>query len=408
MDSVSRQLFPNLLQHLSAKQFTILTGARQTGKSTLLLQLYNHLIKSGQTSALITFEDPTILNAINEHPERLFDFVPRPVGDKRVYILIDEVQYATNPTNFLKLLYDKYAPALKIIATGSSAFYLDTKFKDSLAGRKQIFELYTLSFDEFIDFRTRDQSLMQELDRMRNEPQYVGYRRPEIETLFGEYLTYGGYPAVVLANTEQKPVLLKELVNTYVKRDIVESKVQDELRFFNLFAMLARQTGSLLNVFELGKMLRLSSTAVENYLYIMQKSFHITLVRPFYGNISKELVKMPKIFFNDLGLRNMLSNQLNPVNQRADRGEIVENYVFIRLRQLYGTDEIRFWRTADGNEVDFVLPNLFEKSFAVEAKYSSTEFKPSKYKKFTENYPQFPLSCWAYELKGNQGNIMCQ
>lgn len=131
------KLFNQLYNHLAAKEYTIIIGARQTGKSMLLLQLYQKLISENRKAYQLTLEDPRILKAINEHPENLFNFIPQP-EDKRIYVLIDEVQYAENPTNFLKLLYDKYLNKLKIIATGSSAFYIDRKFKDSLAGRKQI------------------------------------------------------------------------------------------------------------------------------------------------------------------------------------------------------------------------------------------------------------------------------
>ena len=300
------------------------------------------------------------------------------------------------------------APKLKIVATGSSAFYLDTKFGDSLAGRKQIFELYTLEFDEFIDFKTSDDQLVKEMLRIKSEPGYVSYRRPELQSLFNEYITYGGYPAVVLApDLLQKTILLKELVNTYIKRDIYESRIHDEVKFYNLLTLMAHQAGGLVNVNELANTLKLSVTAVENYLYIMQKTFHIRLVRPFYGNIRKELSKMPKVFFNDLGLRNILLNQFGPILQRIDRGEVAENLTYIRLRQLYDLDAIKHWRTADGNEVDFVVTTAYNEGFAIETKYSSTEFKPSKYRKFTENYPQYPLQCWAYEADGNDG-IFCK
>jgi len=354
----------------------------------------------------VSLEDPVILASLNGHPENIFQFMPVP-GDELVYLLIDEVQYLDNPSNFLKLLYDKFSEKIKIIATGSSAFYIDKKFTDSLAGRKQLFELYTLDFEEFLNFKTSDQLLINEWSEIRQEQNYISARRNELRAWFDEYLTYGGYPSVVLSeDTEQKVVKLKELYTSFIRRDILEAGVQQHDKFFNLLNILAHQTGSLLNMNELSNTLKISITAVENYLYVLRKCFQIHLVRPFYRNIRKELTKMPKIYFNDLGLRNIILNQFLPVDQRLDKGELAENYIFIRLRQLYEKDQIRFWRTADGNEIDFVLTKTANSGFTIETKFNSSEFRPKKYKNFSEHYPDYPLHCRAYHSESNDQNII--
>jgi uncharacterized protein len=406
MNTITRKLFTSLHNHLKAKQYTIIIGARQTGKSMLMQQLVDKLVTENLPVYQLTLEDPQILTAVNDHPENIFNFMPRP-GSERLYLFVDEVQYAANPSNFLKLLYDKYADKLKIVATGSSAFYIDRKFKDSLAGRKQIFELFPLDFEEFIDFRTGDSQLQSEYQLIRNNPDYRSLKRAILEELFDEYLVYGGYPAVVLAESKNDKVLmLKELVNTYIKRDIHESNISDELKFYNLLTILASQIGSLLNVNELANTLKLSVTAVDNYLYVMRKTFHIATLPPFYSNVRKELTKMPKVFFNDTGLRNILLTHLEPVANRLDKGPLIENAVYIRLRQLYGADVLRHWRTADGNEVDFVVTTQFNEGFAIEAKYNIDEFKPTKYKKFIGHYPNYPLECRAYLTPGNTGSLL--
>lgn len=406
MSAPERKLYKELSNHLASKEFTIIAGARQTGKTTLMNQLFSKLLIDNELVYSVTFEDSTILDAINIHPEKLFDFIPKP-KDKRVYVLIDEVQYADNPTNFLKLLYDKYAPQLKIIATGSSAFYIDKKFKDSLAGRKQLYELYTLDFEEFLNFSTGDNAIIQELIEIRSNVNYRSLRRSEIETLFDEYLVYGGYPAVALEKEPEKKIIkLRELVNTFVKRDILESNIADDIKFYNLMRVLAGQVGELLNTNELSNTLRLSTTAVDNYLYVLQKCFHVHLLRPYYTNLRKELTKMPKVFFNDTGLRNMILNYLAPVPARLDKGQLIENYTFIRLRQLYGNDALHYWRTADGNEVDFIVETSLNEGFAIESKYRAVDFKPTKYRKFTDNYAHLHLSCKAYETESNEGNIL--
>lgn len=385
-----------LKKHLIKPQHTIVIGPRQIGKTTLIRQLAAQLEKDNELVYFLTFEDPTVLVAVNDHPENVFNYTLSPAdapADKRLYIIIDEVQYAKDPSNFLKLLYDKYSPKLKIIATGSSAFYIDKSFKDSLAGRKKVFEFLPLAFDEFLHFKGED-GLIVEWEQMIKRPAYQGLQLNRINVLFDEYLVYGGYPAVVLADTKQeKQEMLKELVNSYMKKDALEAGIKEELKFFQLARLLADQVGSLVNNNELGNTLQMASSTIENYIYLMQKTFIVQLLSPFYGNVRKELTKMPKVYFNDNGLRNALLNNFSKLNDRADKGELLENYVYCRLRQLHSSDHLHFWRTADGNEVDFVIEEQLNKGMAYEVKYNDVQFKPNKYKKFVEAYPDFDLKC---------------
>lgn len=406
MEILKRKLFSRLTDHLEDKEFTIISGPRQSGKTTLLNQIGEHLLQKSEEVHLLTLEDHSILSRLNQHPENLFEFVIRKPG-KRVHVLVDEVQYLDDPSNFLKLIYDKYNPQIKIIATGSSAFYIDHKFKDSLAGRKQLFELYTLDFDEFLLFRTGGNDLQEELDYIRNNDTYISSKRKELEGYLAEYLTYGGYPAVVLAGTiEKKTAILKEIVGSYLKRDIGESNIQDQEKFFKLLMLLSQQTGSLVNINELSKTIGISSTAIENYLYVLQKCFHIHLLRPFYNNLRKELIKMPKVFFHDPGFRNAALNQFSPIDQRIDKGMVAENYAYIRLLTLHGNDNLRFWRTADGQEVDFIVTHGQGIGEAIEIKFDETGYNPSKYKRFRENYPGYPLSLRAFRASSNKTSLM--
>jgi uncharacterized protein len=406
MTSIKRKLFYTVSDHLNDKEFSIITGARQTGKTTLLNQLAESLKQKQEEVYLLTLEDHTILSRLDQHPENLFEFVLRS-NEKKQYVLIDEIQYLGDPSNFLKLLYDKYHPFLKIIATGSSAFYIDRKFKDSLAGRKQLFELYTLSLDEFLLFRTGTDILQEELKRIRTFNSYTSSMRRELDAYFGEYLTFGGYPGVVLADTpEKKGEKLKELLYAYLKRDISESNIQDQEKFYHLMLLLAQQTGSLVNVNELSKTLKLSVTAVENYLYILQKCFHIHLLRPFYRNLRKELIKMPKVHFQDLGLRNALINQFNPIHTRLDKGAVIENYAYIRLREIFDNEAIRYWRTTGGQEIDFITSNGPESGNGIEIKFDAESFNPLKYNNFREAYPGYSISCRAFQASQNIDSLI--
>jgi len=138
------------------------------------------------------------------------------------------------------------------------------------------------------------------------------------------------------------------LVNSYLKKDALEAGVRNELKFFQLTRILAQQTGGLINHHELANTLQMASSTVENYIYLMQKSFIVGLVTPFFANIRKELTKMSKVYFNDNGLRNALLGNFGRIDDRFDKGELLENYVYNRLKQKHGPDYIHFWRTADG------------------------------------------------------------
>lgn len=393
---VQRKKHSVIAEHLSKKEFTILIGARQIGKSTLLKQLFEDLSQKGEAVYFLNLDRKEILDELNGSPENLFKICPLQEG-KKIIVFIDEIQYLDDATTFIKLLFDEYSDRLKIVATGSSAFYIDKQFNDSLVGRKKIFQMGTLDFEEFLLFKGRN-DLVEEVLKLKNKKKKKSIQENVLWGYMDEFVNYGGYPAVVLENDiAQKIELLKDIRDSFIKRDILESGVSDETKFYRMLMLLASQSGNLLNVNEISNMLRITNATVENYLYVLQKCFHITLVKPFYNNLRKELTKMPKVYINDLGLRNVLINYFSPLEQRADKGMVLENLSFRLLTERFDQDQIKYWRTADGNEVDFVVETSYLKGFALEIKFSEQEVKPSKYNKFVQNYPDFPLEFWWWK-----------
>ena len=385
-----------IAKHLSKKEFTILIGARQIGKSTLLKQLYDDLYQKGEAVYFLNLDRKEILDELNESPENLFKLCPLQ-HDKKIIVFIDEIQYLEDATNFIKLLFDEYSDRLKIVATGSSAFYIDKQFNDSLVGRKKIFQMGTLDFDEFLLFKGRN-DLVDEVLKLKTKKKEKSVQENVLWAYMDEFMNYGGYPAVVLENDiAQKIELLKDIRDSFIKRDILESGITDETKFYRMLMLLASQSGNLLNVNEIANTLRITNATVENYLYVLQKCFHITLVKPFYNNLRKELTKMPKVYINDLGLRNVLINYFSPLEQRADKGMVLENLSFRLLSERFDQDQVKYWRTADGNEVDFVVETSYLKGFSVEVKFNEQEIKLSKYNKFKQNYPNFPLEFWWWK-----------
>ena len=385
-----------IAKHFSKKEFTILIGPRQIGKSTMLKQMFDDLLQKGETAYFLNLDRKDILDDLNTNPENLFKICPL-LENKKITVFIDEIQYLDDATTFLKLLFDEYSTRLKIVATGSSAFYIDKQFKDSLVGRKKIFQMGTLDFEEFLHFKGRN-DLVAEVESLKSKKKTKSIQENLLWAYMDEFMNYGGYPAVVLENNiDDKIELLREIRDSYIKRDLLESGVSDETKFYRMLMLLASQSGNMLNVNEISNTLRITNATVENYLYVLQKCFHITLVKPFYKNLRKELTKMPKVYLNDIGLRNILINYFAPIEQRADKGLVLENFCFRVLLERHEQDQIKYWRTADGNEVDFIVETQYLKGFAVEVKFNEQEAKLSKYKKFIENYPDFLLEFWWWK-----------
>ena len=213
---IRRKLFEGLQSHLLKKEFSIITGARQTGKSTLLKQLETYCKEADIPVIFLNLENKSILSELNDNPLNLLKFIPEP--NQRTVALMDEIQYLDDPSNFLKLLYDEHAGLLKIVATGSSAFYIDHQFRDSLAGRKKIFHLYTCSFDEYLDLGGKS-DLREELEHLLKNADFKSTRFDYLRLEWEDYMTFGGYPAVVTEPDKvEKISRLNDIRDSFVKR----------------------------------------------------------------------------------------------------------------------------------------------------------------------------------------------
>ncbi len=385
-----RFLLKHLLGHVAEKEITLLIGARQTGKTTLLKQLNGQYSSPGKEHAFFSLEEKTYLNAFNTHPKNLFQFINLPQNDERIVVFIDEVQYLDDPSNFLKLLYDEYTPNLKLIVSGSSSFYIDKKFKDSLAGRKKIFHLPTMGFNEFLYFRGYE-----DWSETVHSNHLTKYNFNELMALFTEYLLYGGYPRVVTSSSiKTKMDVLKELVTSYIKKDIQEASLRFPNVYLDILKILSRQIGGLLNANTIGNSLKKEYNTIELYLHVMKKSFHIGSLAPFYKSAEAELRKMKKAYFQDLGLRNFFAGNFDPILIREDRGELLENYVYRLFADHYDSDwDMKYWRTQKKQEVDFII----QEKKAYEVKFKDNLYKPYKYKFFRNKYPDISLKLLTYD-----------
>ncbi len=387
---IERQIVATILSKIETPEVLLITGSRQTGKTTALRQIHNRLIADGKDSHYITLEDPEYLRVLNVHPDKIWQIIPR--NEKMLQIvLIDEIQYLDNSAHFLKYHYDLNLDKLKLIVTGSSAFYLDQHFNDSLAGRKRIYHLPTLSMSEFLTFKNRPE-LSVALNN--NNPLELNLQKlplvqsREILSLSEEYMIYGGYPAVVLAsNFSEKQEILYELFTSYLKRDFLESGITQVDKAYHLLKLLAFQVGNELNKNSLSIEIGISKPILDSMISTFQTTFHLSLVRPFYNGHPKELRKMPKLYMMDLGLRNAILKNYSSLIDRADVGKLYENYIFRYFTDTLSTAEIRYWRTQSGQEIDFIIDD----QHAYEVKWNGKQINTKKYEKFKNTYPNIPL-----------------
>ncbi len=391
---IKRLVEKKLIHETETDSILTMIGARQVGKTTLLNILKNHLLKKKKIVNLFTLEDKSLLSELNEHPKNIFNYID--FDSDKQYLLIDEIQYLDDPSNFLKYIYDLYHEKIKLIVTGSSAFYIDKKYKDSLAGRKKIVYIRHLTFSEFL-LAKKETNLSKKISSFsywnkNTKLKLLNQEKDKVYWLLNEYFIFGSYPKIVFEKTKnEKKEYLKELHLSFLQKDIFEAGIKNELKFYELIKLLAYQSGELLNINELSNTLNVSRDAVENYLYVLEKSFIIKIIRPFHKNIRKELAKMPEMYFLDTGYRNSILNSFDKIDSRFDKGMAFETLFFNELNKQ-NLDSINFWRTKGKNEVDFII----NEKFAFELKFNRKKFNINKYKSFVKLYPDIPLKCVSY------------
>jgi len=397
MNIFRRHIYTDLYNHISKNEISLLIGSRQVGKTTLLKELSSDLSNQGLSTFFINLERLEYKKLLDENPLNLFSLLP-PQNGNRFIVFIDEIQYLNNPTNFLKLLYDEYRETLKIIVTGSSAFYIDKKFKDSLSGRKKIFHLSPFSFSEMVEIRMGKEHLRYMQSGIEKTVEIPKIYVDSLIRLSEEYAIYGGYPKVVLESDYlEKEEILKELATSFLKKDAFESNIRKENEFMFFVEVLADRVGTRINRQELSNVCSVSDETIQYFLYVLQKSFHIFYVRPFWKSRTSEQRKMPKFYFQDNGMRNAILHNFSPIVTRSDRGELAENMLYGLLKHHYDPEQIQYWMNKDQKEVDFII----NKKRAVEVKYSENLIRKGKYKLFTTMYPDLNLQFVTFKKSQN-------
>jgi len=360
---IKRSIFNDILAHLDKKEMSLIIGPRQSGKTTIMFMLKDFLEKEGKKCVYLNLDVET--DRVHfESQEALLSKISLEVGKEKSFIFIDEIQRKENAGLFLKGLYDMNLP-YKFIISGSGSVELKEKIHESLAGRKRLFELSTLSFEEFVNYKTdyKYEDKLQDFYKIE----------PTKTTLYlYEYLNFGGYPRVVLEETVlEKTKIISELYQSYIEKDIAYLlNVQKTDDFTKLVRIISSQVGELINIAELSSTLGISLATVKNYLWYLEKTYIVHKITPYFKNVRKEITKSPVLYFYDLGLRNYVNGSFGNLSNPADIGFLFQNFVAneLKLKFEQTATGLHFWRTTDKAEVDFVVV-IGDKLFPIEVKF---------------------------------------
>ncbi|MEG8990904.1 ATP-binding protein [Ignavibacteria bacterium 4148-Me] len=334
-----RLIYSELKEHLSKKYITVITGLRRTGKTTLLKKLLEDFETNNKIYIDLEridnrelFSEKNYENIITALSARGIDFT------KKTLIAIDEVQLLPDIVSVIKYLYDNYP--IKFVITGSSTYYIKNLFSESLAGRKKVFELYTLNFREFLTFRDIEYSGKQKWKK------FIIAEYERLKKYYDEFIRFGGFPEVVLSKSiSDKKDIVNDILSSYLNIDIKNiADIRDQKNLHNLLKMVAARVCTRLDYSKLSSLTGISRPSVYNYLDLLENTFVIKRVPVFSKNPDREIVKAPKIFICDNGLLNQLAE--------VSSGIQFENAVFNQLK-FYG--DLQYYSLKTGKEIDFIL-----------------------------------------------------
>lgn len=348
-----RSIEPKIKELLFKGKAILIFGPRQAGKTTLAKKLIKEYGSEGE-----------YFNCESVEVRKNFilgdsSFIKKMIGNKKV-VVFDEAQTIQNIGAILKLFVDTY-PKIQIIATGSSSFDLANKINEPLTGRSFEFTLYPLSLSEINKSIKCTESDILELMRT------------------------GSYPNIVAESSKLlKESILKNITTNYLYKDIyIYESIRNPQIFEDIIKMLAMQIGQLVSVNEISKSVGVSRDTVDKYIRLLEQAYIIKKVRCFSRNDRNELKKSFKVYFLDLGIRNVIVDNLDNPKTRDDKGALLENFFFLEKLKEYSLDtfpsKIFFWRTNQKLEIDFIFTKG-QNIEAVECKWSNKEVSFTKFK----------------------------
>lgn len=332
----------------SAKHFPVLlvTGARQVGKTTILQRL------SKEDRTYVTLDDPLVLRLAREEPALFLQRFPTPA-------LIDEIQYAPELLPYIKMIADRKMEPGMFWLTGSQQFHLMKGVSESLAGRVGVVRLLGLSRRELLGKSLDSNPFLPTSDEILSRTKTGG--KLSLKELY-RLIWRGAFPAIALNDAVDRDLFFSSYVQTYLQRDIRDlARVGDEMSFLRFLRATAARTGQMLNLSELARDADVATNTSKNWLSILQASGIVYLLEPYHTNVTKRLVKTPKLYFLDTGLCAYLTEWSSPETLEAGAmsGAILETWIMGELLKGYWHNGRRapfyYYRDKDRKEVDLLI-----------------------------------------------------
>ena len=369
MKTIERSLFPLLKKALSDQRVIVITGMRRVGKTTTLRWLLDQVPSTNKIYLDLERLDQRAVFQESNYEWVLNYF--RNLGmdpDQPMTVALDEIQYAPNLPSVVKYLYDNHG--IKFLLTGSSSYYLNHFFSESMAGRKIVYEMFPLGFGEFLDFRNIPYRRRATLEEMRFDP----YEFERLKGLYDEFITFGGLPNVVLEpRLDAKREILNDIFSSYINIDVqamADFRKIGELQ--QLLKMLAMRIGNKLDYTKLSQIVGISRPTLNEYLEFLEKTYLISRL-PAYAGPDKTVASGKKLYFRDNGIASILAH--------PGEGALFENAIFNQLRE-YG--ELAYLAKGSEYEIDFILSPLNAPPIALEVKYHPVVTDDQKLKRITQ------------------------
>ena len=365
---IERDMLEQVENHLDSDEISLIVGARQVGKTTLMQELISKLDRKGESTLYLSMDIQEDRKHFKSQQD-LIDRIQLEFGDEDGYVFLDEIQRKENAGLFLKGIYDRDLP-YKLVVSGSGSLELKENIHESLAGRKRVFKLPPVSFKEFVNYET-DYKYSDRLEK------FFEVRKDKADLLLERYLNYGGYPRVVTEQKEDgKRRIIDEIFSSYLERDVSSFlNVRKTDAYSKLVSVLADQMGDPVSYSKMARDVGVKSDTVRNYLDYLDKTFIVGQTNPFFTNKKKEITKSSIVYFSDPGLRNYSIQRFGHLNTSNEFGELFETFIhnFLKTETQHTGLDVRYWRTKSRAEVDFVLTAGNQVKLPVEAKYKELD-----------------------------------
>lgn len=341
----------------------LLTGPRQIGKTTLLEKLAeegrDYVSLDDLDERSLAQQDPALFLQTHKPP-----------------LIIDEVQYAPILFSYIKMYVDKHKISGLFWLTGSQKFHLMKGIQESLAGRVAIIDMLGLSGKEIENKAKESVPFLPSRKWLKESSEHKSEEK-NLQDIYSA-IWNGGFPKLIVDDNKNRDIFYRSYIRTYIERDVKDSyNISDNIGFYNFFRAIAARTGQLLNYADIAKDVGVDPKTAKIWMSILERSGIIYLLYPYYNNVTKRIIKTPKVYFLDTGLCSYLTAWDSPKTLEAGAmsGAILETYVFSEILKSYWHNgqepNIYFYRDNDQKEVDFLI-EANGKIYPIEVKKTAT------------------------------------